>query len=37
MAAAGQDFAAIAPHFETRVGKRKWAERARRLKRDASP
>jgi len=37
MAAAGQDFSTIAPHFETRVGKRKWAERARRLKREASP
>jgi len=37
MAAAGQDFSTIAPHFETRVGKRKWVERARRLKREASP
>ncbi|KAK8176878.1 hypothetical protein IWX90DRAFT_992 [Phyllosticta citrichinensis] len=34
MVAAGQD---VAPHFETRVGKRRWLERSKRSKRDASP
>ncbi|MCJ1383924.1 hypothetical protein MMC17_007038 [Xylographa soralifera] len=33
----GQEVSTIAPHFETRVGKRKWAERTRRSKRAASP
>jgi len=37
MMAAGQDVSNVAPHFETRVGKRKWLERNRRAKRDASP
>jgi len=35
MVAAGQDVATVAPHFETRVGKRKWLERNK--KRDSSP
>ncbi|KAF2139168.1 uncharacterized protein K452DRAFT_300716 [Aplosporella prunicola CBS 121167] len=34
MMAAGQD---VAPHFETRVGKRQWLERSKRAKREASP
>ncbi|KIW04528.1 uncharacterized protein PV09_04282 [Verruconis gallopava] len=37
MVAAGQDVTTIAPHFETRVGKRKWIERSKRAKREASP
>jgi len=37
MVAAGQDQSTIAPHFETRVGKRKWLERSKRSKRDSSP
>lgn len=37
MVAAGQDVTAIAPHFETRVGKRKWLERGKRAKREVSP
>jgi hypothetical protein len=37
MVAAGRDYANIAPHFETRVGKRKWAERQKRTKRDSTP
>lgn len=36
MVAAGQDVVAVAPHFETRVGKRKWLERSKRSKREAS-
>jgi hypothetical protein len=36
MVAAGQDVATVAPHFETRVGKRKWLERSK-SKRDGSP
>jgi hypothetical protein len=27
----------VAPHFETRVGKRRWLERGRKSKRAASP
>ncbi|KAI9709997.1 MAG: hypothetical protein M1820_003075 [Bogoriella megaspora] len=34
---AGQDAVSVAPHFETRVGKRKWLERNKRAKREASP
>ncbi|KAF2085354.1 hypothetical protein K490DRAFT_46728 [Saccharata proteae CBS 121410] len=34
MVAAGQD---VAPHFETRVGKRRWLERSKRAKREGSP
>ncbi|KAL9086268.1 MAG: hypothetical protein Q9165_007183 [Trypethelium subeluteriae] len=34
---AGQDAVSVAPHFETRVGKRKWLERNKRTKREASP
>ncbi|KAL1646533.1 hypothetical protein SLS58_003119 [Diplodia intermedia] len=34
MVAAGQE---VAPHFETRVGKRRWLERSKRAKREASP
>lgn len=37
MVAAGQDVATIAPHFETRPGKRKWLERTKRNKRAESP
>ncbi|KAF2398022.1 hypothetical protein EJ06DRAFT_480599 [Trichodelitschia bisporula] len=37
MVAAGQDVTSVAPHFETRVGKRKWLERSKRSKREASP
>ena len=37
MVAAGQDVTQVAPHFETRVGKRKWLERSKRAKREASP
>ena len=37
MVAAGQDVAAVAPHFETRVGKRKWMERSKKAKREGSP
>jgi hypothetical protein len=40
MIGAGQDVAAVAPHFETRVGKRKWSERLEKSKkrtREASP
>ena len=34
MVAAGHDVASVAPHFETRVGKRKWMERSKRAKRE---
>ncbi|KAI9812217.1 MAG: hypothetical protein M1832_000486 [Thelocarpon impressellum] len=37
MTAAGQDVTKTAPHFETRVGKRKWLERTRRSKREMTP
>lgn len=37
MVSAGQDVGSIAPHFETRVGKRKWLERSKRAKREPSP
>ncbi|KAF2795184.1 hypothetical protein K505DRAFT_336297 [Melanomma pulvis-pyrius CBS 109.77] len=40
MMGAGQDVTTVAPHFETRVGKRKWNERIEKNKksrRDASP
>ncbi|KAF2015595.1 hypothetical protein BU24DRAFT_346688 [Aaosphaeria arxii CBS 175.79] len=40
MMGAGHDVTAVAPHFETRVGKRKWNERIEKNKksrRDASP
>jgi hypothetical protein len=37
MVAAGHDVNAVAPHFETRVGKRKWLERSKRAKRESSP
>lgn len=33
MVAGGQDVASIAPHFETRTGKRKWLERTKRDRR----
>jgi len=35
--AEGKDVTSVAPHFETRVGKRKWVDRQKRAKRDASP
>ena len=31
----GKDVAATAPHFETRVGKRRWNDRNKREKRSA--
>lgn len=31
MLTTGQEVASVAPHFETRVGKRKWLERERRV------
>jgi len=34
MVAAGQDQSTIAPHFETRIGKRKWLDRTKRSKGD---
>ncbi|KAI7069453.1 hypothetical protein KC340_g13507, partial [Hortaea werneckii] len=37
MVAAGQDVSMIAPHFETRPGKRKWLERSKRARRADSP
>lgn len=37
MLADGRDASAVAPLFETRVGKRKWLERMRRSKRGATP
>jgi hypothetical protein len=37
MVAAGQDVTTVAPHFETRVGKRKWLERSKKSKREGSP
>lgn len=40
MVGAGQDVTAVAPHFETRVGKRRWNERVEKSKkrtRDSSP
>ena len=37
MAAGGQDVSSVAPHFETRLGKRKFVERKRKTKREASP
>jgi len=36
MVAAGQDVTTVAPHFETRVGKRKWLERSKKSKREGS-
>lgn len=36
----GQDVAQVAPHFETRVGKRRWNERIeknKKMRRDGSP
>jgi hypothetical protein len=35
MESTGKDVAATAPHFETRVGKRRWNERTKREKREA--
>lgn len=35
MESVGQDVAEKAPHFETRVGKRRWVERSKRGKGDA--
>lgn len=37
LVAAGQDVATVAPHFETRVGKRRWLERDSRTKRESTP
>ncbi|KAI9772737.1 MAG: hypothetical protein M1840_000332 [Geoglossum simile] len=37
MMAAGNDAATVAPHFETRIGKRKWLERNRRSRRAGTP
>jgi hypothetical protein len=33
MTATGKDIAGIAPHFETRVGKRRWNERSKKERR----
>jgi len=33
----GKDVASTVPHFDTRVGKRRWAERTKREKRDTDP
>ncbi len=33
MEGTGKDVAAVAPHFETRVGKRQWNERSKRERR----
>jgi hypothetical protein len=37
MVAAGQEVSNIAPHFETRPGKRKWLERSKRQRRADTP
>lgn len=37
MVGAGQDVTQVAPHFETRVGKRKFLEWSKNAKRDSSP
>lgn len=40
MMGAGQDVTSVAPHFETRVGKRRWNERIEKNKkrgREGSP
>lgn len=37
MMADGQEATQIAPHFETRVGKRRWLERTRRSGRPTTP
>jgi hypothetical protein len=34
MESIGQDVVAKAPHFETRVGKRRWADRSKRARRE---
>lgn len=34
---AGQNVSSIAPHFETRVGKRRWVDRRKRAGRAESP
>jgi hypothetical protein len=33
MIGTGKDIAGIAPHFETRVGKRRWNERSKKERR----
>lgn len=33
----GQEVSTIAPHFETRIGKRRWLERGRKSKRASTP
>ncbi|KAA6414213.1 MAG: ribosomal L24E [Lasallia pustulata] len=37
MIAGGQEVSTVAPHFETRVGKRKWLEKSRKSKRANTP
>jgi len=37
MISSGSETSSVAPHFETRIGKRKWLERGRKPKRDGSP
>ena len=40
MMGAGQDVTTVAPHFETRVGKRRWNERiekSKKSRREGSP
>ena len=35
--AAGSEVTSISPHFETRMGKRRWLERNRRTRQSTSP
>ena len=37
MVANGQDVTTVAPHFETRPGKRKWQDRGKRMRHAESP
>jgi len=37
MISSGSETSSVAPHFETRIGKRRWLERGRKPKRDGSP
>lgn len=37
MVAGGQEVTTVAPHFEARVGKRKWLEKSRKSKRANTP
>ena len=33
----GQEVSSVAPHFETRIGKRRWEERRKKAKRESTP